>query len=37
MEGRMLGNTPRGAPRIQMIDNVINDKDYVGFKRAAED
>lgn len=34
MEGRMLGNTPRGAPRIQMIDDMINHKDYVGCKRA---
>jgi len=36
-EGRMRGKPTRARRRIQMLQDLANDGDYVALKRAAED
>jgi len=37
LEGRMLGKRTRGRRRIQLIDELLENKNYTDLKKAAED
>jgi len=37
LEGRMLGTRTRGRRRIQLIDDLLDKKNYTDLKKAAED
>ena len=36
-EGRMKGRSTRGRKRIQLLDDLVDGKDYASLKREAED
>ena len=37
LEGRMLGTSTRGRRRIQLVDDLLETKNYADLKKAAED
>jgi len=37
LEGRMLGKSTRGRRRIQLVDDLLESKNYADLKKAAED
>jgi len=37
LEGRMLGKRTRARRRIQLIDDLLEEKNYTDLKKAAED
>jgi len=37
LEGRMLGKSTRGRRRIQLVDDLLETKNYADMKKAAED
>jgi len=37
LEGRMLGKSTRGRRQIQLVDDLLETKNYANLKNAAED
>jgi len=37
LEGRMLGKSARGRRRIQLVDDLLQTKNYADLKEAAKD